>query len=65
MENLCAYCGLPLQTSTIWFKGLRYHAQYGFYDGKLQYVSRKETCFEQSCMGTKSLCGRFAPIIME
>lgn len=62
----CAYCGSPITDTTITYKGLPYHAMRGMTsDGKLIYVSRDASCFDQSLMGTKSLCGQFAPAIME
>jgi hypothetical protein len=61
----CAYCGQPVTDSCLTFKGLVYHALRGLHDGRLIYVDRAATCFEQSDMGTKSLCGQTAPTIMD
>ena len=63
---LCGFCGNPISTGCITFKGITYHAVQGMTgDGKLIYVQRDANCWEQSDLGTKSLCGQFAPTIMQ
>lgn len=61
----CGFCGNPITGGCVTFKGVIYHAVQGMTtDGKLIYVERAANCFEQSDMGTKSLCGQFPPTIM-
>lgn len=65
MTTLCAYCGHRIEDACLTYKNLAYHALRGVSrDGRLIFVSRDATCFEQSDMGTKSLCGQTAPAIM-
>lgn len=62
----CAYCGKPIDDGILNYKGLEYHALWGLTgDGQLIRVCRDANCFEQSDFGTKSLCGRYVPTIMQ
>ena len=65
MPTLCAYCGQPITDTCLTFKGLAYHALRGWVDGRLIHVEREKNCFELSDMSTKSLCGQYAPAIMQ
>lgn len=64
MPTHCAYCDQPIKDSCLTFHGFAYHCLQGMSDGKLIYVDRGLTCFDASEMGTKSLCGKFPPVIM-
>jgi len=65
MRSVCSYCGNDILDMCLTYKGHSYHALRGMNEGRLIYVERGKTCFEQSEMGTRSLVGKFPPVIME
>lgn len=62
---LCSFCGEPIKDSCLTFRGFAYHCLQGMSNGTLIYVDRGKTCFDLSEMGSKSLVGKFPPVVME